>query len=220
MKNPIKISFASEIFSALTLLVCWGASIYFYRGFPEKVITHWNIHGQPDGWSGRGFAAFFFPALLTGMYALFLSLPFFDPKKERYEEFFRTYNVFRHSILVIMAVIYFIASAANLGLDINISMAIPGIIGLLFVVIGNYMAKLKMNWFIGIRTPWSMSSETVWNKTHRFGGKAFMFGGLLIALSGLGPVAVRLPLFISAVIILSLGTIVYSYIAYREEKKK
>jgi uncharacterized membrane protein len=220
MKNPIKITFKTELFSALVLLVCWVASFYFYRHFPERVITHWGVDGQANGWSGRGFAAFFFPGLLTGMYLLFLALPMLDPKRERYEEFPRAYNIFRHSILVVMAVIYFIASLVNVGMKADVGMIIPAIIGVLFVVIGNYMSKLKMNWFMGIRTPWSLSSEAVWAKTHRFGGKAFIFGGLLIAASGLAPISARLPLFISAVIILSLGTILYSYLAYREEKKK
>ena len=218
--NPIKTTIKSEIFSFLILAVSWVAAFYFYQHFPDKVVTHWNIAGQADGWSGRGFAAFFFPGLLSGMYLMFLLLPMFDPKKDRYAEFSKVYNVFRNLLLGVMALIYFIASVSNLGVYLNVGVWTPLIIGLLFVVLGNYMGKIKPNWFVGIRTPWTMSSETVWNKTHRFGGKAFMMSGVLIAMSGLAPLRLRLPLFVFAIMIMLFGTIVYSYLVYLAEKKK
>jgi uncharacterized membrane protein len=85
---------------------------------------------------------------------------------------------------------------------------------------GNYMGKLKPNWFVGIRTPWTLSSETVWNKTHRFGGKVFMLGGLIMIITSIAPMSWRLPLFIADIIVLMLGTVGYSYFVYLKEKKK
>ncbi len=217
--NPIKTTIKSEILSFLLLTLSWAASFYFYRHFPDRVVTHWNVAGQPDGWSGKGFAAFFFPGLLSGIYLLFLFLPMLDPKKNRYVEFSKVYDVFRNLILGIMVIIYFIASVSNLGVYLNVGALVPSLIGLLFLIMGNYMGKIKPNWFVGIRTPWTMSSEEVWNKTHRFGGKAFMLSGALIALSGLVPLPLRLPLFVFAIMIILFGTIVYSYLVYLSEKK-
>lgn len=217
--NPIKTTIRSEVVSLLLLTASWVASLYFYAHFPDRVVTHWNIEGQADGWSGKGFAAFFFPGLLSGIYLLFLVLPMFDPKKDRYAEFTRVYNVFRNLILGIMVLIYFVASISNLGFYLNVGAWVPSLIGLLFIVLGNYMGKIKPNWFIGIRTPWTMSSESVWSKTHRFGGKTFMISGVLIALSGLAPLPLRLPLFVLAIMVILFGTVVYSYLAYLSEKK-
>ncbi|MDD5527949.1 MAG: SdpI family protein [Patescibacteria group bacterium] len=218
--NPIKLTIKSEFFSILLIVISIIASFYFYVHFPDRVITHWNLAGEPNGYSGRAFAAFFFPALFVGMYLLFIFLPMLDPRKERYAEFAKIYNVFRNLIIFILVVIYFVASFNNLGANLNINVWVPGAVGLLFIVLGNYMGKIKPNWFVGIRTPWTLSSETVWNKTHRFGGKVFIIGGLLMISAGLAPLSWRLPIFVADIIILLFGTVVYSYFAYLQEKKK
>jgi len=220
MPNPIKLTIKSEFFSLALIVISIIASFYFYAHFPEKVITHWNFAGAPDGYSGRAFAAFFFPALFIGMYFLFIFLPALDPKKERYAEFAKVYNIFRNLILAAMFAIYFIASFSNLGVNLNISLWIPAAVGLLFIVLGNYFGKIKRNWFVGIRTPWTMSSETVWNKTHRFGGRIFVLCGVIMILTGFSPAGWRLPLFIVNLIIILFSTIVYSYLVYLNEKKK
>lgn len=220
MSNPIKLSIKSEFLSWIIIAISIAASFYFYAHFPERVITHWGMNGEPDGWSGRAFAAFFFPALFIAIYFLFVFLPKLDPKKERYAEFAKVYDIFRNFILAFMAVIYFIASFSNLGVNLNINFFVPAAVGLLFIVLGNYFGKIKPNWFVGIRTPWTLSSETVWNKTHRFGGKVFILGGAVMMISGIVPLAWRLPLFITNIIVLLLGTVVYSYIVYLQEKKK
>jgi uncharacterized membrane protein len=219
MSNPIKPTIKSEVFSLALIAVAIAASFFFYAHFPERVITHWGFNGEPNGWSGRGFAAFFLPVLLIGMYLLFVFLPMLDPKKERYAEFAKVYGVFRNFLLLIMTVIYFIASLNNIGYNLDVGIWTSAAVGFLFVVLGNYLGKIKPNWFVGIRTPWTMSSEIVWNKTHRFGGKAFMICGVIMAITGFAPLAWRLPLFLAATIILVFATVIYSYIVYRQEKR-
>jgi uncharacterized membrane protein len=150
---------------------------------------------------------------------LFVILPRLDPRKERYVEFAKVYDIFRNLILAALFVVYFIASLNNLGANLDISLYIPAAIGLLFMVLGNYFGKIKRNYFVGIRTPWTMSSESVWNKTHRFGGKAFMFCGAIMILTGFVPASWRLPLLVINITILLFGTVGYSYIAFLREKK-
>jgi uncharacterized membrane protein len=220
MSNPIKPTIKSEIFSLLLIAISIVASFYFYAHFPEQVITHWNFAGQPNGWSGRGFAAFFLPVLLIGMYLLFIFIPCLDPKKERYGEFAKVYNIFRNFILFFLVLIYFIASLNNIGFKLDVGIWVSATVGLLFIILGNYLGKLKTNWFVGIRTPWTLSSEIVWNKTHRFGGKVFIIGGLLMIFAGLAPLTWRLPIFVADIIILLFGTVVYSYVVYLREKRK
>ncbi len=219
MINPIKPTIKSEIAPIVLILISLLASFYFYAHFPPVVVTHWNFAGQPNGWSSAAFAAFFLHLLLLGMYLLFLAIPYLDPKKDRYEQFRKPYHIFKAILIAVMVIIYFIASLNGIGYSLNVSLWVPLIIGLLFIILGNYMGKIKPNWFMGIRTPWTLSSEEVWNKTHRFGGKAFIIGGLLMLIQGFLPVSWRFPIFIFIILLLTVGTFGYSYYAFLQEKK-
>lgn len=218
--NPIKPSLKTEIIPLVSLLAVAISSIYFYNHFGESVPTHWNFQGQVDGWSSRWTAAFMMPALSVVMYLMFLGLPYLDPKKERYEQFSKVYHVFKAIFIVFIAIIYFVVGFNGLGYNMPISSFIPAMVGFLFIVIGNYMSKIKPNWFMGIRTPWTLSSEEVWNKTHRLGAKLFIVGGLLMMFINAFPEKIILPLFVLIVTSLSLGTFGYSYYLYNQEEKK
>ena len=220
MSNPIKPTFKTEILPIILVLLAGLSSFYFYLHFPEQVPIHWNIKGEVDNYGSRTTGAFLFPAIILGMYLLFLALPYIDPKKRRYEQFRRVYHVFKTIIVFFMVVIYFIASLNALGYRIPVGLWVPVSVGLLFFIIGNYMGKIKSNWFVGIRTPWTLSSEEVWNKTHRFGGKVFILGGVLMTLMYFLPVKLQLPLFIFIIVIILVGTVGYSYILYKNEEKQ
>lgn len=216
----MKITFKTEIIPLLVLAITVAASFYFYSVFPERVPVHWGITGQVDGWGSRATGAFAIPGMLVGMYILFLVLPYLDPKRERYEQFAKTYLTFRTLIISFLAVIYFIASLSAMGYNISVGFWIPILVGLLFVFIGNFLAKVKMNWFMGIRTPWTMSSEEVWNKTHRAGSKMFILAGLLMMLTAFVAPIMKVIVFITAMVIILGGTIGYSYWLYRGLKNK
>jgi uncharacterized membrane protein len=151
---------------------------------------------------------------------MFLLIPYLDPRKERYEQFNKVYHIFKNIILAMLVIVYFLMCLNGLGYNLPIGVIMPALIGLLFIIMGNYMAKLKRNWFVGIRTPWTMSSEEVWNKTHRVGGKMFILAGLLMMAQIILPNSWKLVVFIIAMVILLVGTIGYSYIVYLQEKKK
>jgi uncharacterized membrane protein len=119
-----------------------------------------------------------------------------------------------------MTAVYFITGLNALGYDVPVSLWVPGLVGILFIVIGNYMGKIRPNWFMGIRTPWTLSSEEVWNKTHRFGGRVFMAGGALMIIMGWLPLAWRGPLLVAMVVMILLGTVGYSYLLYAKENKE
>ncbi|MFA4834132.1 MAG: SdpI family protein [Patescibacteria group bacterium] len=218
MTNPVKPTLKTEILPLLVLVAAIISSFYFYSHSSEIVPTHWNFAGEVDNWGSRSIA-FVIPAVMVGIYILFLVFPFLDPKKEKYEQFSKVYHVFKGVMILFMAILYFATSLNILGYNLPIGIIVPVGVGLLFIIMGNYMGKIKMNWFFGIKTPWTLSSEEVWNKTHRFGGKMFILSGLLIALDAFLPVSWRLGVFIAALIILLLGTMVYSYVIYLREKK-
>jgi len=216
MKLPYRIYRPTEAAMLAALAGNWIASYFFYRGFPAEVPIHWNAAGEVDGWGGPAFAAFFFPAIIMAMYLLMTLIPLIDPQKDRYKEFGRPYTILRLALVLYMTLVYFIASFSALGFDINISQIIPVGIGLLFMVIGNLMPKFKKNWFVGIRTPWTLSDERVWTKTHRVGGKLFLLGGLLIMTTALLPADWNVYVLLITVGIIVIGTVGYSYWIWRK----
>ncbi|MDA3839962.1 MAG: SdpI family protein [Patescibacteria group bacterium] len=219
MKSPIKISIKSEIISILFITVSIIASFYFYNNFPDQVPTHWNIEGNVDDWSTPLFAAFLLPIISIGLYLLFLVLPRIDPKKDRYKQFANIYHIFKTIVIGFLSLIYFVTSFSALGYDINITRVISISVGLLFLVLGNYMSKIKRNWFLGIRTPWTLSSEDVWNKTHRLGGKMFVLSGFLMMSMSYLDTKYRIPLFVTIIILTAVVSFVYSYYLFNKEQK-
>ena len=217
MSQPIKQTFKTECFPVLLLLITVGFSLWSYNLLPDMVATHWNIQGQVDAWGSKKFSNLFFPGLLIAIYLLFNFIPNLDPKKERYAEFANVYLMMRNAILSVFVIVFISTTLFNLGYQLNISAIVGGAIGILFLLIGNYFGKLKLNFFVGFRTPWTLSSENVWNKTHRVGGKAFIILGLIIAISPwLEPLAAIIAMSIGFVLMIGVG--VYSYILFRREK--
>jgi len=217
MKNPLCPTLKTEILPILFVIISIVLSFYFYTHFPARVATHWNIQGQVDGWSGRGFAAFFFPLLNLAIYLLMLYIPYLDPKKSNYEKFRAAYHGVKNILVIFLTLIYLVVSLNALGHKVPVNVIVPLGVGILFVIIGYYLDRVKQNWFFGIRTPWTLSSEVVWQKTHHFGSRVFMLGGLLFILGALFP-AWFLPLFV-ILLLLILSVIVYSYLIYRRERK-
>lgn len=217
--SPIKPTLKTEIIPLLLITISFVLGFYFYANFPERVPTHWNFKGEVDNWSSAGFGAFFPPFLLLGMYVLFLILPSIDPKKDRYQEFSGTYHLFKDLIMLILFVIYLAAGYAGLGYKIDIGLIVSMTIGLLFIIFGTQMPKIKSNWFIGIRTPWTLSNEEVWSKTHDLGGKTFMIAGVLLILAGLVKNDWSLIILLVGVFIAALVPVVYSYVEFRKVNK-
>jgi len=216
--SSIKPTIKSEFFPLVILAAGFAASAYFYENFPEVVPTHWNFAGQADGWSGKASAAFAIPTLNSVIYLMFFALPYLDPKKDRYEQFAKVYHIFKSIILFLLLAIYFAVGLSGLGYNVPIGTITPILIGIMFVVMGNYMGKLKPNWFMGIRTPWTLSSEKIWNKTHRFGGKIFILSGLLMIMQPFLHLSLKLPVFIISICLMLFGTVGYSFILYLKSK--
>lgn len=220
MPNPIKPTWKSESVPLVTIIISALLSFYFYAHWPAQVASHWNFRGEVDGYGSSVFMAFFFPALLIGMYLLFLLLPYIDPKRERYAEFAKTYHIFKMAIILVLFAVYLVTGIYNLGYEFNVGIAVAVLIGLLMIIIGNYLGKIKYNYFMGIRTPWTLASETVWNKTHRVGRWIFILFGVLIIVAPFLPEVIGLILFIAGAALAVVGTFLYSYLVFRQEKKK
>lgn len=216
----MRFKFKNEILPLLAIMATIVFSFYFYAQAPQQVPTHWNFRGEVDDYSSKAFAAYFFPALILGLYLLFWFLPKIDPRREKYESFAGVYGLFRTVMVLFMAGLYFLTGLAALGYAINIGKIVPAGVGLLLVLIGNYLGKIKSNWFVGIKTPWTLSSETVWQKTHRLGGWLFVLFGLLLFVSAFFPGFWNPWIFVAAIAILVIVPTIYSYWLFRKERNQ
>lgn len=190
----------------LALTVIGTAISYPY--LPEQVGFHWNYKGVPDDFVQKSYGAIFIPAIMLALYVLTILLPKIDPKKSNYHRFQGTYYLIMNIILTFLFLLQVVQITTSLGL-INPAYVVPELIGLLFILIGNFSPKFKHNYFIGIRTPWTLASEDVWKKTHRFGGKVFVILGLLMLLVPIIPAAIQ-AYYVIAILVVCLGGVFLS----------
>jgi uncharacterized membrane protein len=202
----------SGILVVLNLLI----GVWVYPRMPEKVPSHWNAAGQVDAYSGAFQGAFMPPLVLLGVYILFWVIPRIDPKKVNYEKMGRVFWIIGFAITLFLSMMYWGTLAVALGYFENLPRWYFSGIGLLFVVLGNYFGKIKFNYTLGIKNPWTLASEEVWYKTHRFSGPVWIGGGILLFLIGILPVSWTFPLFIGVMLVLVFLPTVYSYLLYRK----
>jgi uncharacterized membrane protein len=190
-----------------------------WNELPERVAVHFDHQGEADGWAGK--TAFIGIVLLTtaALNLLLLFIPRIDPK-QKLQYMGSKYTQLRFILVIFMAAlsVYLIYNAANPDtLRLNLLLLL---IGGLFVALGNYFQAVKPNYFIGIRTPWTLESEQVWRKTHRLGGILWIAGGLLmLVLAFLPGSGISQALFPATIAILVLVPIVYSYVEFRKEQR-
>ncbi|MBU0586572.1 DUF1648 domain-containing protein [Candidatus Micrarchaeota archaeon] len=207
------------ILSIFLVLAVFAIGAYFYGQLPEKIAVHWNIDGKADGFSEKGFGVFMLPLLMTGMLALFYFLPSIDPLKSNYKEFKKEYDGLVLALIGFFAYIFALSLAYNLGHLFNMSQfMVPGL-GILIFYLGGVLSKAKRNWFVGIRTPWTMTNDIVWKKTHEAGAKLFRISGALLIISILLPPYGPL-ISIGILVVGSLGLVVYSYVLYKKQLSK
>src|SRR5688572_15403652 len=168
----------------LIVAAAFLASALVYPRLPERIPTHWDLSGRPDEWSNRIWGAWSVPLFLLGMWALVQILPRIDPRGSNYAKFGGAFEAIIGSVMLFMLALHIVVLRASLGYPVPMQRVMPIGIGILLVVIGNLLPRARPNWFVGIRTPWTLSSDRVWEKTHRFGGRMFVAGGILLTIAG------------------------------------
>ncbi|MFA5131004.1 MAG: SdpI family protein [Patescibacteria group bacterium] len=220
MTNPIKLSFKTEWFAVLLIILAFITGVFYYQNFPAQVPTHWNLQGEVNGYSGVFSASFMLPIMMLGIYLLFLLLPYLDPKKEQYIAFAGIYHKFKDLILVFLFIMYIMTGLNGLGYKVDVAFYVPILVGVLFALIGLLLKNVKTNWFMGIRTPWTLSSEAVWEKTHKLAGPVFVVAGVLMAATAFVSANLKIALFVLAIAVIVLTLPIYSYMLYTQEKKE
>ncbi|HQE65642.1 MAG TPA: SdpI family protein [Bacillota bacterium] len=214
----IDINIKKELPIILIIIMMFAASIYFYPQLPDKIPTHWNFKGEIDGYSGKLSGAFLMPVMNTIMYGLFIFMPAIDPKKENYKLFESTYIYFRYLFHIFFLGIHGLIIAAALGYNVDTGRLVTLAVSLLLMLMGNVMGRLKHNYFVGIKTPWTLADEEVWRKTHRLGAILWTAGGLMGVIMSLLRQSMGW-VFIAVIAVMTFIPIVYSYLIFSKLKK-
>ncbi len=198
-----------------------GASLlagsYLYPSLPDRVPSHWNIRGEVDGYSSRFWGAFAMPIMAFGIYFLMVLAPLIDPRRENYVKFSGPYRLIRLALATFFVAIHAIVLAAALGRPVNVPFLMQVGISLLFIMLGNVMGQLRHNYFVGIRTPWTLASEEVWVRTHRVAAKVWVAAGLVGMAGALaGPVAGFI-ILMAALGVTVVFSMAYSYLLFRRK---
>lgn len=211
MKKIIQVLPLFLIFLAFVVAIISSAYL------PGTLVTHWGINGEPNGYSNQFFGLYFMPLLSLALYLLFRFLPQLDPYKKNYNEFKSYYDWFVVIITLFLFYLYLLTIVWNFGFVFNfIQLMIPGFTMLLFYT-GVLMANTHQNWFVGIRTPWTMSSPLVWKKTHILGSKLFKLAAIV---SLLGFILPQLAIYFILVplVLVSIFLYVFSYWEFRHSQ--
>lgn len=213
----MKINKISVIFPIILIIISFLIGIYFYPQFSAQIATHWGVDGQPNGYSSKAFGLFFMPILSIFLFALFISLPKIDPYKKNFDQFKKYFQNFINLVFVFLFYIYLITIIWNLGYRFNMIQILSPAFALIFYYAGVLTSRAKRNWFVGFRTPWTMSSEKVWQKTHQIGGKLFKLTGIICLLSIIYP-SLAIFFILIPVLLVSIFIFVYSYFEYQKTK--
>lgn len=216
MERAIKL-LKSETPPLLLVAASWLMALLYWPSLPDPMPTHWAISGKPDAFMPRQWGAFVGPLMVTGIYALLTALPYMDPRSRNWQSNLRFYPVLKNSLLVLLSFITYLAlsTAQNPDQELRSDHLVVAM-GLLFVVLGNYLPKVRSNFFLGIRTPWTLSNDEVWYRTHRLAGPMMVVAGLAIVAAAWLPPTWRFGVVIAAALLFSIVPVGYSWVLYRK----
>ncbi|MFC9418869.1 SdpI family protein [Bacillus mobilis] len=207
-----------HLFAILLIVITGLAWAYAWPNLPDTMAVHWGMEGV-NGYASKFNAMLLLLGIMIFTYVLLTITPKIDPKKKNYDKFSKGYMIINYSVVVLLFLVNMLVIGVGLGYDIPMNSTPLILVGLLFIVIGNYLPQCKPNYFVGIKTPWTLSNEEVWRKTHRFSGKVFVVLGIIMILSVFVPVTWKSFIMVG-IIIGAVGlTMGYSYVAYKKELK-
>ncbi|MDP2946128.1 MAG: SdpI family protein [bacterium] len=195
--------------------IIFGVAIFLAPCVPDQLPSHWNTQGQVDSYISKPLAVFLFLGMIIAFYILLAFLPRFDPFKKNYQQFAKAYYWLRLMMTGFFVAFYIIFLLAASGHLQNIQKTIIPLMALLFVGVGFLMPKIKRNYFVGIKTPWTLHSDEVWAKTHKLGGWCFIIAGALCFFT-LWTGDWAFVIFVATISVASLLPVVYSYIVYKK----
>ena len=204
-------------FEILLIAAALAVTAVLYPHLPARIPLHWNYHFEPDRYGPRWVLYLFGPGFMTAVTLLTWMLPWLSPKRFEIDSFWQTYHLMMFLAFSIMAYSFAAMLWADCGRGIDMGRVILCGVCLFYVLIGNVMGKLRRNFYLGVRTPWTLASERVWNATHRFAARVTVAGGLLglaLSLAGLYLWA------LSAILVPAITSVVYSLVIYKQLERR
>lgn len=179
MKNHKKIIIITTLITLLPILT----GLILWNRLPDKIATHWGFDGVANGWSGKTFTVFVLPCFLTLIHLFTVGVTLNDPKKKNIHQ--KLMAIIFWIVPAVSVIMYVTIYLSALNIAVNVSLIALLLVGVIFIVLGNYMPKVQQNYTVGIKLPWTLNSTENWNRTHRLGGKTFIAGGILLILCGI-----------------------------------
>lgn len=198
------------ILTFILILLPIAVGLFLWDQLPEQIATHFH-NNEPDGWSSKAFAVFALPGIMAGIDLLCVVFTNIDPKKDNIAPKAMAAVLWFMPLLswIVMGIVYFYALGRTPDIDVITSL----LVGLLLIIVGNYLPKVKQNYTVGVKVSWALNDEENWQHTHRFAGYVFIIAGILVAILGL---LHRLWAVIAVALIAAFAPVVYSYCYYRK----
>jgi uncharacterized membrane protein len=216
----MKTDWRIELAMLAVIAAMFAAAVAVWPSAPDAIPVHWNVRGEVDRFGGRFEGLLLLPLITLGIYLLLRYVPRIDPLRANYARFAAVYTAIRWAVLLLMAGIYAMIIAWVLHAPIDLSRLVPAAVGVLLVFFGSVLGRVKPNWFVGIRTPWTLSSRRSWERTHRLGGWLFVGLGALLLLSGALGLESLGPVLFGALVAVVIVLVVYSYFVWRGDPGK
>jgi uncharacterized membrane protein len=204
----------------LLVVAAVAASVLYYPRLPETMTTHWSLSGEPNGFSSRLVGAWIFPVIMAVLWLILRAIPHIDPRKANYEKFSGMYEALVVLILAFMLGMHIVLLLAATGVPIRMDRIVMPGVGVFIAIMGILIPKAHPNWFVGIRTPWTLTSDLSWERTHKIGGTLFvMLGVLMVASSFLAP-ETAIWILVAAALGITVFLFAYSYQVWKEDPLK
>lgn len=206
-------TFRANVICFLFIIAAVIVAAYLYPALPEQIPTHWNFEGEVDDYTPKPWGVIILPLAAILVFVIMRLIPIISPRGFRTDKFMDVINIFTVTLTGFMSCVAVLVLLEANGANLRINELIYAGVGLLLIVLGNYMGKVRKNFFIGIRTPWTLASDEVWSRTHRLGGRIFIVVGLFLVLNSF----LQFEQFwvIAAIVTLALIPVIYSYLIYR-----
>jgi uncharacterized membrane protein len=212
--------FSQNIVGMILLVIPFILIVVFWNDLPEKIPMHWNVEGEVDRYGSKAFGILALPVFNVILFLLFVILPKIDPRQKNYRFFGTSYNIIRIGLNSFMLVLFIIILAASLGYELNIGLIVIYLTLTLFLVIGNLFGKIRPNYFLGLRTPWTLDNEEVWRKTHRLAGAIWVWSTVVMfIIAAVIPITIFVYVYFCYVGLIVLVPLIYSYKYHKDYSK-
>ena len=201
----------------LLVVIAFATAAVAWTRLPEQVPVHWNLEGEVDRYGSRFEGALLLPVMMLFVWGMLRALPKIDPKRANYPRMASTWTFVITLTLVAMLALHLAVLGSALGYPVPIDTIVPLVVGVLLLGMGNVLPRAKPNWWFGVRTPWTLTSERVWTRTHRVAGYSLSLAGLVLIAAAFVTAPWARMLMLGGIAVAAVVPIVYSYVAWRQE---